>query len=76
LFVSKDNKQWDACVAVYPDRLPFLMATVEVRQEGNMAVGRNAKGVVTLRVVPDQVRKGMILANRRGLRSTEIVSVS
>jgi hypothetical protein len=66
---------WDIAIAIYPDRLPFLEATVKIVEVDNFHEGFNAKGVKTLRFDPSQVRKGMILANRRGLRSTTIVSI-
>jgi len=76
LFVQKDGMASALpVVAVYPDRLPFLMATETVVQEGDRAVGRHANGTVTIRVIPDQVRKGMVLANRRGFLSTTITAV-
>jgi len=64
-----------AVVAVYPDRIPFLEATETLRREGDRVIGFNKQGTITLRFDPLQVRPGMILANRKGLRSTEIVSV-
>jgi len=66
---------WNMAIAIFPDRLPFLMATVKIVENGGFHEGFNAKGVKTLRFDPCQVRKGMILANRRGLRSTTIVSI-
>lgn len=78
LFVRKDGQDWTPVVAIYRDRLPYLMDTVSIEKEacGPCVVGRNAAGRQTFRLIPDQVRPGMILANRRGFRSTEIVKIS
>ena len=76
LFVRKDG--WPEAVpavGIFPDRLPYLMATLKVVWDGRQAIGLNARGTVTLRVQPTKVLRGMILANRRGLRSTRIVRI-
>lgn len=66
----------DIVLAVYPDRVHFLEATTRFEFiNSNLVVGYNAKGVVTLRFKPFDVRIGMILASKGGLRSTEIVSI-
>ena len=62
-------------IALYPDRLPHLEATVKVEVDGHRNIGYNEHGTVTLQFVVSQIRKGMILANRRGMRSTKIVKV-
>jgi hypothetical protein len=76
LLVRKDG--WDRpapAVAIFQDRVPYLEATTNVSWDGRQAIGTNSRGVVTLRLDPVKVCRGMILANRKGLRSTEIVSV-
>lgn len=65
-------------VGVYPDRLPHVEATVKVihdRRSGT-DVGYNENGKVTCRFYPVQLKVGMILVNRKGLRSTRIVSIT
>jgi len=62
-------------IAVYKDRLPMLEDTVRVVREGVYTCGYNARGACTLRLIPTQIRRGMILANRRGLRSTPIAEI-
>jgi hypothetical protein len=62
-------------VAIRPSLLPNLMATKTIKKEGQFHVGFNEKGGQTLRIIPDQIKTGMILANRRGVRSTEIVAI-
>ncbi len=79
LFVRKAaGSKWWPVVAIYADRLPHLMDTVSVEPAaaGPFVVGTNAAGRQTFRLIPDQVRKGMVLANRRGFRSTEIGKIS
>ena len=75
LVVQKDGHAPVVAVAVFPDRLPYLEATVTLEREGDRVVGRNAKGVVTIRVKPLEVRRGMVFANRKGFRSTRIMSI-
>jgi hypothetical protein len=69
---------WDKptpCVGIFEDRLPFLMATKTIEKVRDIIIGKNEKGVITLKVKPLDLKPGMILANRHGLRSTEIVSI-
>jgi hypothetical protein len=73
LMAEKKGMQACPCVAVYPDRVPFVEDTVRVvRQPDGKHAGYNEKGVRTILVVPTQVRVGMVLINRRGFRSTAI----
>ena len=64
-------------VGIFKDRLPFLEATKAVKYDTSTqkCVGWNDKGIVTLRFDPLQIKPGMILANRRGFRSTTIVQI-
>lgn len=62
-------------VAIFPDRLPCLMDTATLVRDGQRVAGFNKKGVRTLLLKPLDVKVGMILANRKGLRSTRIVKV-
>jgi len=75
LLVQKLGGHETMAIAIYTDRLPFLADTVRIESRGKVHEGFNSRGVRTLRFVVDQVHPGMILANRRGFRSTEIVSV-
>ena len=77
LRVQKDGHTRECVVAVFPDRVPFMMATIRTEWDfiRGQVTGYNARGTVTLRFVPTQVREGMIFANRRGFRSTRIVSI-
>ena len=62
---------------IFPNRAPFYEATVKWRRdrEGYL-LGFNTKGVRTLKILPEKVFAGMILANPNGFRSTEIVKVA
>ena len=72
----REGGKWHPVVGIYPDRLPFLMATVELQPLPDGRVeGFNEHGVRTLVFEPLQLRKDMILANRYGLRSTRIVKI-
>jgi hypothetical protein len=51
------------------------MATKTIEKVRDTIIGKNEKGVITLKVKPLDLKPGMILANRHGLRSTEIVSI-
>ena len=62
-------------VGIYPDRLPYLLASVRLERDGNAVNGFNEVGTRTFRFIPMAVSKGMILANRHGLRSTRIVKI-
>ena len=63
-------------VAVYPDRLPYMMATTKVEALADgQSQGYNSKGTKTLRVVPDKVEEGMVLANRGGFVTSRIKEV-
>ncbi len=77
LRVQKDGHTPDYVVAIFPDRVPFLTATVSTEWDPvrGQVIGRNDRGTITLRFVPTQIRVGMIFANRRGFRSTRIVSI-
>ena len=75
LLVSKPGQSPQVAVAVRPALLPNVLATVRVERDGPYHCGYNAQGGRILRIIPDQVMPGMILANRRGLRSTPIVEV-
>jgi hypothetical protein len=64
-------------IGMFPDRMSCFEDTVrfEPWPDGRVA-GFNKKGVRTLLFVPDQLRLGMILANKsNGLRSTRIVKI-
>jgi len=63
------------CVAIRPELLPNLTATKTVDREGQYSCGYNARGTRTLRIIPKLVCKELILANRRGFRSTKIVDI-
>jgi hypothetical protein len=62
-------------VAVYPNRIPAIMAASVVTNEGEYLVGYNELGTRTFKIIPDQVKPGMILFSRSGFRSTEIQKV-
>jgi hypothetical protein len=75
LKVSKDGGPAQMAIAIHPKLLPNVKATVRVEQQGPYHCGFNEQGNRTLRVIPDQIRTGMILANRRGFKTTRIVKV-
>ena len=75
LFASRNGDKARPVIAIFPDRLPFLQATASTEWNGHQVIGYNGAGTVTLKFDPAKVLRGMILANRRGLRSTEIVAV-
>jgi hypothetical protein len=76
LLVRREGQaEWSRAIAVFEDRLPFLEATVRWTREGEFLCGYNDKGNRTVRLVPSQVRKGMVLWSPQGLRSTEIVKI-
>jgi len=70
-----EKSEW-AVIGVYPDRLPFLLATTDLEDVSNrdrlLVQGFNAQGVTTLRFEPLQLRRGMLMANRTGFVSGEI----
>jgi hypothetical protein len=70
--------EW-AVIGVYPDRLPFLLATVDLEDVSSrdrlLVQGFNAQGVTTLRFEPLQLRRGMLMANRTGFVSGEIRAI-
>jgi hypothetical protein len=71
-----DGVNWDRkCVAVYPDRFDHFMASKKFEVRDGKLVGLNEIGKVTCQFYPDQVRKGMILANTKGFKSTVIAEV-
>ena len=76
LLCQKDDGWAGVGVAIYPDRLPFLVAStkVVVHPDG-VTEGFNAHGNRTVKLRLEQVRCGMILANRRGFKSTRIIQV-
>jgi len=64
-------------IGIFPDRLPFLLSTVTwAAGPGGKLDGFNAKGTRTLRFDPLKLSKGMILANRHGLATEEIVEIT
>ena len=71
-----DGEQWNKmCVAVYPDRLESFLDSKTFEKRDGKLVGINKHGNVTCQFYADQVRKGMILANTKGFRSTVITKV-
>lgn len=72
--VDGDDPGWTKALAVYEDRYAFLEATAKWTREGEFVCGYNNKGTRTVRLIPDQVRKGMHFWAPGGLWSTEIVS--
>lgn len=76
LLCQKDDGWQGVGVAIYPDRLPFLLATDKVVvHENGLTEGFNANGSRTVKLELGQVRRGMVLANRRGFVSTKIVRI-
>ena len=73
LSAVKAGKEVGLVIAVYPDRVPQLLRTVKVVEDHPFQIGYDSHGRQTCRFIPTQIRKGMILANRKGLRSTPIV---
>ena len=65
------------CLAVWPDRLPFMEATKTVNFiENGLIIGYNQKGVITVRIKPhNKPLNGMLLIGcgpSRCFRSTKI----
>jgi hypothetical protein len=75
LRVAKAGRPSWTAVAVYPDRIPFLEATVRWSKDGEFLCGFNAAGTRTVRLIPGQVRPGMVLWSPKGFRSTCIKQV-
>ena len=74
---GSDGRKWKCeCVAIYPDRFETFMATktFETSPQGKL-IGRNKNGKVTCQLWPDMIKKGMILVNKSGFRSTEITKI-
>lgn len=76
LFASKNGGESHPVVGIFEDRLPHLLATVRLAvTPRGVIVGYNARNRETFKFIPTQLKVGMILANRHGLRSTPIVAV-
>lgn len=74
LFAEKDGYRHNV-VAIFPDRLDFFKATDQFRVEGGKLAGYNNKGVRTLFLDLNSLKRGMILVSKTGFQSTEIVDI-
>lgn len=77
LVIKAGMEQAVPVIGVFPDRVPFVMATTstEFDQRSGKVIGRNSAGVITLQFFATKVEVGMVLMNRRGFKSTEVVEV-
>ena len=63
------------CVAIFPNREKFLQDTVTVTTKNGVTEGFNAAGIRTAKFELRKIEVGMILANRRGFRSSPITKI-
>jgi len=69
-------KESGRAIAIYPDRLPAVLASTSWKVENGRMAGFNQQGTRTCLLIQGQVLPGMILMNpRSGLRSTRITKV-
>jgi hypothetical protein len=72
---KKDGQKAAHAVAIFPDRLPFVLAATRIEHGDETVAGYNKDGVRTFFFIKHKLMKGMILMNRQGFRSTPIVSI-
>jgi hypothetical protein len=63
------------CLAVFPDRIPMIMSAQKVVNECEYVAGYNKKGTRCFKFIPSQIKKGMVLFNRGGFKTTPIEKV-
>jgi hypothetical protein len=69
--LGRDTK-WTNVIAVFPSRLPAMEDTHRWKMVDGNLIGWNKYGTRTARLVPEQVRPGMLLWSPKGFKSTVI----